>query len=322
MAVVATASDYAQALKERNKDLSGISEWEKYFLQPAQQAFESAVQTEQQKTAYDISGAYNAYKKQQMQLMQQDLFSEGFKKKQEQQLEASYASATAQLAAQGQANVNAQVEQYEEMLAAGEADLQKSAEKHTAFNKALLEYASLRGVNVNKWYSRVADDRGMHYDELNKRGRADIARLMYDLGSKDVASFREWLSQNYSEEYDFLKTSQSEINKLYGLSSDYRGIGLEKYEAAAQTEEKINEFRDLAERGYEGFKDIDWERPMNYSDEEYLAKIENELAAWSREDMIRQYKAAGKSDEWIAAELAGNRPLKNKKQKSVIVSRI
>ena len=315
MAVVATASDYAEELKRINKDLSGVSEWEKYFLQPAQQTFERAVQTEQQKTAYDISGAYNAYKKQQMQLMRQDLFSEGFKKKQEQQLEASYASATAQLAAQGQANVNAQVEQYKEMLAAGEADLQKSAEKHAAFNNALLEYAGLRGVDVNKWYTRVADDRGLHYDELNKRGQADIARLMYDLGTKDVGSFRDWLSQNYSEAYDFLRTNQGDINKLYGLSSDYRGIGLEKYEEAAQNADKINKLRAMGERGYEGFKDIDWVKPKNYSDEEYLAKIENELAAWSREDMIRQYKAAGKSDEWIADELAGKHSQKKKTTK-------
>ena len=46
---IATATDYAQLQKEARKNALGISEWERYFLQPLKTSLENEVAQTQQK---------------------------------------------------------------------------------------------------------------------------------------------------------------------------------------------------------------------------------------------------------------------------------
>jgi hypothetical protein len=180
---------YTQQQKELNKNLRGVSEWEEYFLQPLRETYETGVGQIQAASNYDISSAYANYKKQQLQLAQQNAFSEGVMKKLEKQLESEYASnvySTQTTAAENLATLQSEIDKkYTENQEALEARSQIASDL-TAAVAEYLGYSDeqlLSGIGVNigteeeplygkGWYS--LDEEGnrvqtaVSIDELSK----------------------------------------------------------------------------------------------------------------------------------------------------------
>lgn len=283
MAVTATASQYAEYMKEMNKDLSGVSQWEKYFLQPTQNTYEAEVATAQAKKQYNISGAYAAYKQQQLQLMQQDLFSEGVQKQLDTQLKQSYNSAIQEANATAYSEIASAQSAYQESLTAAEKDLTELGEQYNKFETALQKYAEERGYNPDFWKSISYTEDGQERIDMTATGAYDIATLMYDAGSKDVADFRTWLSENYADEYDFYSSRQNEINAMYGIAKDFRGGDFSEYEKARNIERYIDTYskRKASNEWEETVLSMmgDIKRPAGATDEEYAQLIKKQYEA-------------------------------------------
>ena len=283
MAVTATASQYAEYMKEMNKDLSGVSQWEKYFLQPTQNTYEEEVATAQAKKQYNISGAYAAYKQQQLQLMQQNLFSEGVQKQLDTQLKQSYNSAIQEANATAYSEIASAQSAYQESVAAAEKDLTELGEQYNKFETALQQYAGERGYNPDFWKSMSYTEDGQERIDMTATGAYDIATLMYDAGSKDVADFRTWLSENYADEYDFYSSRQNEINAMYGIAKDFRGGDFSEYEKARNIERYIDTYltrKNITEWDEEVLSRMgNVTRPAGMSDEEYAQLIKKQYEA-------------------------------------------
>ena len=284
--IAATASDYAEAVKQYNKDAQGVSDWERYFLQPTQQAFETAASQVQQQTQYDISGAYANYLKNQRNIAQQSQLGTGFKEQVSQQLRDQYSSAFEQAKTEEAQQLTELQSEYQDTLATNEEALLQQGEQLAALEQAIYNYA---GVDTSKLGLSV-EQGGLGYyttDEsgvttLTDRGKAFFDEQLNTIGESGK-SFSDWLYQTDSELYDFYTSNPDLAKQLIG--------GLEPGDVKFTDEERIkNEYNDYIK------SDVEWDTPEEETD--YLSEVKEVVDI--KDAALASFEKGGwrNSDEW------------------------
>lgn len=284
--IAATASDYAEAVKQYNKDAQGVSDWERYFLQPTQQAFETAASQVQQQTQYDISGAYANYLKSQRNIAQQSQLGTGFKEQVSQQLRDQYSSAFEQAKTEEVQQLTELQSEYQDILATNEEALLQQGEQLAALEQAIYNYA---GVDTSKLGLSV-EQGGLGYyttDEsgvttLTDRGKAFFDEQLNTIGESGT-SFSDWLYKTDSELYDFYTSNPDLAKQLIG--------GLELGDVKFTDEERIkNEYNDYIK------SDVEWDTPEEETD--YLSEVKEVVDI--KDAALASFEKGGwrNSDEW------------------------
>lgn len=284
--IAATASDYAEAVKQYNKDAQGVSDWERYFLQPTQQAFETAASQVQQQTQYDISGAYANYLKTQRNIAQQSQLGTGFKEQVSQQLRDQYSSAFEQAKTEEAQQLTELQTEYQDILATNEEALLKQGEQLASLEQAIYNYA---GVDTSKLGLSV-EQGGLGYyttDEsgvttLTDRGKAFFDEQLNTIGESGT-SFSDWLYQTDSELYDFYTSNPDLAKQLIG--------GLESGDVKFTDEERIkNEYNNYIK------SDIEWDTLEEES--AYLSGVKEVVDI--RDAALASFEKGGwrNSEEW------------------------
>lgn len=284
--IAATASDYAEAVKQYNKDAQGVSDWERYFLQPTQQAFETAASQVQQQTQYDISGAYANYLKSQRNIAQQSQLGTGFKEQVSQQLRDQYSSAFDQAKTEEVRQLTELQTDYQDILATNEEALLQQGERLAALEQAVYNYA---GVDTSKLGVTEADG-GLEYYTTDENGvttLTDKGKAFFDeqfnTVENDGSSFSNWLYQTDRELYDFYTSNPDLAKQLIG--------GLEPGDVKFTDEERIkNEYNDYIK------SDVEWDTPEEES--AYLSGVKEVIDI--RDAALASFEKGGwrNSDEW------------------------
>lgn len=238
---IGTATDYAQMQRERNKNLSGISEWERYFLQPLKEQFTTAATTASQQANYDISGAYAAYKQQQLNLLQNQGLSEGFKEKIAYDLLSSYESQAYQTQLEKEETLSGLNEKLQKTLQENTKQLEESGKMFSDLEVKAIEYLGYSdeqvlgglGANVGTpenpiyglgWYD--IDEEGNRV--LTSRGQDELAKAMLS------SDFAESLRNENPELYEFYVNNADAAREMIG------GISSKEQLYDPTSEESIN----------------------------------------------------------------------------------
>lgn len=231
MAIIsATASDYAEAVRERKKNIQGVSEWERMFLQPLQKQFETDVQQATEKTSYDISSAFANYKQQQRNLMQNQTLSEGFKQQIAKDLQASYGAEYEAKSSAGRENVKSLTQEYLKNLQSGESALQEQGAKLQKIEQSLLDFAG-KSYSDLETEGFVSSNDAQEYT-LTEKGKDFFNELLnskygttYDKKGNVLTEgqwFSDYLSEQDAELYDFLVGNTALIDEVVagGVAKD------------------------------------------------------------------------------------------------------
>ena len=205
---VASASDYQSLLKQYNKNAQGISEWERMFLQPLQEEYSQATKAVQKQTSYDISGAYANYKKQQMNIMQNQQLGTGFKEQIVSDLKSVYDVEYAEAKAAESQNLSKISQSYLSQIAESEKSLLETGEKLSALEQEIYNFAGI--TDLSKLATSTEAEGGLGYFdiingryEITERGRDFFDRILnakYGEG-ENAQFFTDYLSQNNPELY-------------------------------------------------------------------------------------------------------------------------
>lgn len=218
---------YTQQQKELNKNLRGVSEWEEYFLQPLRETYETGVGQIQAASNYDISSAYANYKKQQLQLAQENAFSEGIMRKLEKQLESEYASnvySAQTTAAENLATLQSEIDKkYTENQEALEARSQIASDL-TAAVAEYLGYSDeqlLSGIGVNIG-TEEEPLYGKGWYSLDEEGNRVQTAVSIDELSKVLLSsdFANSLKENNPKLYQQYIENPALFNQLLGVDKN------------------------------------------------------------------------------------------------------
>lgn len=247
----ASASDYAELLKETSKNASGVSKWEEYFLQPLQESFETAGKQISAKTSYDISSAYANYKKSQLSLLQNQALATGFKEQASEDLKSQYESAFATSKAEEASNLQTLSQQYQKQLQTEETRLLEEGANLANLEKAIFDF---RGVDTDDletlgYYETVDGE-----TRLTDKGKAFIdetlnAPILIGEGKKATMSrFSDYLYDTDSDLYDYyIKNLGSVRETIGGLAptdvsydlSDYNNLFKDMNTAEIKTSEEF-----------------------------------------------------------------------------------
>ena len=228
---VASGSDYAKLQKTANKNVEGVSQWEQYFLQPLQESFETAGKQISAQTSYDISGAYANYKKQQLNLLQNQALGTGFKEQAGASLLSQYQTAFGEAKAEETSKLTTLAQQYQKSLAEEESRLLKRGQQFADIEKAIYDF---RGVDMSK-----LEDLGYYKNidgvyQLTEAGK-DLIDETLNLGivsddGKTVSRFSDYIYETQPELYDFYTQNIEDIRELVG--------GLSRSDTAYSKEER------------------------------------------------------------------------------------
>ena len=235
---IATATDYAQLQKEARKNALGVSEWERYFLQPLKANLESSVASVQKQTGYDISSAFANYQQQQRQLAQMSNLTSGFKDKLKDSLDAQYGSSVAAAQAQQANNLSNIYSAFNTALQEEESRLTTEGGLYKEIEDSLLNYGKERGVldstslsDLQKEGYYVLNPESGEYTMTNK-GKDLYKRLFNDTFNIDENTsdtFGDYLSEKNSDLYETYVRNSDRARDLIGGFSGSSDRGIEKY---------------------------------------------------------------------------------------------
>lgn len=235
---IATATDYAQLQKEARKNALGVSEWERYFLQPLKANLESSVASVQKQVGYDISSAFANYQQQQRQLAQMSNLTSGFKDKLKEDLEAQYGSSVAAAQTQQSNNLSNIYGAFNTALQEEESRLQTEGTVYRDIEDKLLDYGVERGVITS---TSLSDLQKEGYYELNpesgeyiitNKGQDLYRRLFNDTFNIDENTsdtFGDYLSEKDSKLYEKYARNSDIARYLIGGFSGSGDIGIGRY---------------------------------------------------------------------------------------------
>lgn len=212
---VASASDYADLLKTSNKNLEGISQWEQYFLQPLQESFEAAGKQISAQTSYDISSAYANYKKQQLNILQNQTLGTGFKEQVGSDLLSQYQSAYATAQTEGADKLSKLQQQYQKTLATEEQSLLERGEKLRNIENYLWEFGGVDTSKIEE-LGYVKTVPGGY--ELTEKGIDYFDKMMNSgkQGKDKVEHFSDYLAEADPELYDFYVKNIEDVREVVG----------------------------------------------------------------------------------------------------------
>ena len=236
---LATATDWSDYLKKHNKDVTGISDWEKYFLEPTKQYYQTQAQAVSAQTEYDISGAYQNYLRTQRNLLQNQQLATGFQEEMTREAKAAYESAYATAKTKEAASLYDVSKAYTEALAKEDERLLGMGEQLASFEEKLYEFAKIDSAYATMAYGQEQKDEagnvigtGLGHYEMNPetgeytlsdRGKAFIQDLLYGETNVGSKSFETYLSdQEETELLDFYRQNQDLINEVFSLEAGQR----------------------------------------------------------------------------------------------------
>lgn len=232
MAYTSLRSDYENFLKERNKNLAGVSEWERLFLQPLTQQYESGVQQIQKQTQYDISQAYSNYKKNQLRLMQSNIDTAS-QNKISSGLQTEYVSAFNQAQQEFNKNLNTLTQQYQSALQTNQQAIQTAASDLKTLYDYALEKAGLSDLTdvelAQQGYLKYTDS---GYEITNKL--KNLFQQQWYGAESATDGLEKYIRDNsglsgekLDNLIDSLYQNQSFLNETVGLSPTQRSINKE-----------------------------------------------------------------------------------------------
>ena len=210
---IATATDYAQLQKEARKNALGVSEWERYFLQPLKTNLENEVAQTQQQMSYDISSAFANYQQQQRQLAQMSHLTSGFKEQLKENLESQYGASVATAQTQQLSNLSKIYGEFNTAIQEEESRLKTEGAIYRDIEDKLLDYGVERGVLRSK---SLNDLQKAGYYELNpETGSYEQTEKGQDLYKALLnASFN--VDENTSDTFgDYLSSIDSDLYEKY-----------------------------------------------------------------------------------------------------------
>lgn len=205
---IATATDYAQLQKEARKNALGVSEWERYFLQPLKANLENQVAQTQQQMSYDISSAFANYQQQQRQLAQMSHLTSGFKEQLKENLESQYGASVATAQTQQLSNLSNIYDKFNTAIQEEESRLQTEGAIYRDIEDKLLDYGVERGVIKSK---SLSDLQKAGYYELNPETGS------YEQTVKGLDLYKRLFNDTFNVDEN---TSDTFGDYLYGVDSE------------------------------------------------------------------------------------------------------
>lgn len=201
--MVTDSYTFNQLIKQYQKDAQGVSLWEKY-LTGLSETYEQGEQAIQEKTGYDISGAYANYKKSQLNLLHNQKLGTGLKEQLSSDLQSSYASAYGELKSAEAEQIQKLQSSITSAYTSAEKQVAQSAEQLSKITDYLYEFGNIDTSLLEK--SREAG--GLGYFEtsdgetrLTSYGKAGLGALMYQ--GKDGKTFTDYLYEADRDLYDW-----------------------------------------------------------------------------------------------------------------------
>lgn len=211
MAITTTASLFAEELKTVNKNAEGVSQWEKFFLQPLQEAQSTAVSQISAQKNYDVSSAYANFQKQRQQSAQSPQLGTGFVEQTTGQLGEQYSSAFAQSSIKEQQKLSNVASGIQEALSDEQTRLLKQGKQYKSLYDKVLTAADLTSSDL------IAEG---YYDAsgaITQKGQELFDRVLH---TGDY-QFGDTLAEKDPELYDFYVQNKGNVNEMFGgLSRD------------------------------------------------------------------------------------------------------
>lgn len=221
MTTTALASQYAENLKNLNEDAEGVSQWERFFLQPLQQSYQTAQGQVEQQAGYDISQAYANYKQSQLNLLQNQQLTSGFKEQVASSLQSNYENTYNQVRATELSNLVALQEEYNTDLAEENERLLGIGENLARLEEDIWGYIGTSDALASGYYTM--EDGNMVLTDL---GRDVIQRVLYgtdnwttttDKGeTKTKTGWAETLREVDPDLYDWYSQNRGLVNTVVG----------------------------------------------------------------------------------------------------------
>lgn len=221
MTTTALASQYAENLKNLNEDAEGVSQWERFFLQPLQQSYQTAQGQIEQQAGYDISQAYANYKQSQLNLLQNQQLTSGFKEQVASSLQSNYESTYNQARATELSNLVALQEEYNTDLAEENERLLGIGENLARLEEDIWGYTGAEDVLASGYYTM--EDGNMVLTDL---GRDVIQRVLYGTDNWTTTAkngetttqtgWAETLREADPDLYDWYSQNRGLVNTIIG----------------------------------------------------------------------------------------------------------
>lgn len=282
MAVIDLKSSYLNALKEADIDKNKIADWEE-ALTGLQTTIQTAYETEatpiKQQTTYDISQAYENYKKTQLNLLQNQQLGAGLREHLGSELSSKYGETYSNIRAQEQAQLSKlsgeYTTQYNKYYKELQSSLEKEATKLSDVEKALLSYRGLSGM------SQAEELKYIQNGELTDLGRDFYAKSLLDQNAEtgENVYFGDYLAKTNPELYEYFAGNQAKVMQLVGgLAAE--DVGKTYSQSSVVTEQadiKQKEVEDMLKTLTKEQKRILQRRGLNV-DDVLNKKYENQLA--------------------------------------------
>lgn len=231
---------YYEDQKEREKKQAGVTYWEDIFKAP----YETAAEQVQAKSAYDISDAYSAFKRNQLNLMTQQQLGEGFKESIADQLRASYEQQYSGIRQTEASKLFDIQSAYEKQLASQEERVAGMAKFYSDLEKSMYEFAGIedlslieKGIdyineaNSGYGYYRLNPETGEYEQtEYGKSFMKDIIEsgdyVLKDVYGKEIldedgkpismGAYSKWLAENNPELYEQYIQNVDAVREMIG----------------------------------------------------------------------------------------------------------
>lgn len=238
--ITALYNAYYEQQKEREKEQAGVTYWEDIFKAP----YETAAEQVQAKSAYDISDAYSAFKRNQLNLMTQQQLGEGFKESIADQLRASYEQQYSGIRQTEASKLFDIQSAYEKQLASQEERVAGAAKFYSDLEKSMYEFAGIEDLSLiekgidyaneaNSGYGfyRLNPETGEYEQtEYGKSFMKDVIEsgdyVLKDMYGKEIldenkkpismGAYSKWLAENNPELYEQYIQNVDAVREMVG----------------------------------------------------------------------------------------------------------
>ena len=275
MAITDLRSSYAQALTQYDKDKNKIADWEE-VLTGLQNTLSAEYETEaapiQQEAKYNISQAYENYKKTQLNLLQNQRLGTGFKESLVSDLSKEYGRTYSTIKQQEQTQLRTLDKefssQYNKYLNELTKNLETEATALDALEREIYAYRGIDSAQAEALNYYAQNEQGVY--ELTDEGRDFFAQSLLQANSLngETKQFIDYLYEKDSDLYDYYVSNISKVGELVGgltpedLKGTYAQSSAVKKIADNLKQQIQTEYESLSE----GQKDYLKRRGINFTD--------------------------------------------------------
>lgn len=223
------ASDYTRYIRERNKNVDGVSKWEQAFLKPLEESYKRVTTSASQSFDYDISSAFAAYKQGMMQSEMSNLWS-GEKKGVASYLQSAYTSMFNKSLGEKYATFDKAGEAYTSAIRSEEERLNKVGSQFAKFERVAYDYIK---DNIDFEFDPANKEQMAKYYDISTTGDItlnDVGRELWDktLNSAPETideetgevikgqSLESYLYETNQDMYDFYQENIQDVREMVG----------------------------------------------------------------------------------------------------------